>query len=292
MYISDIFKNKKFVFSLEVFPPKKDSGIETIYSTLDELSGIKPDFISVTYGAGGNPSDNSTIEIAKIIKDKHGITPLPHLTCVNSDISQVDGIIQLLKENGIENVLALRGDKNPDIPPKTDFKYASDLTKHIKEKSDLNILGACYPETHSECGDEFRDIQNLKFKIENGATSLISQLFLDNNVFYDFMYKVRAAGITVPVQAGIMPVTNKAQIQRMVSQCGASLPKKFVKIINRYEHSPEALRDAGIAYATEQIVDLISSSADGVHIYTMNKPYVAHKIYDSIKNIVKCVNED
>ncbi len=292
MYISDIFKQKKFVFSLEVFPPKKDSGIETIYETLDALSGIKPDFISVTYGAGGNPSDTSTIEIANIIKDKHKITPLPHLTCVNSDIAQIDGVIDLLEKSGIENVLALRGDKNPDIAPKKDFRYASELTKYIKQRSGLNVAGACYPETHSECGDVSRDIQNLKYKVENGATSLISQLFFDNNDFYNFMYKLRDAGITVPVQAGIMPVTNKMQIQRIVSLCGASLPKKFVKIMNRYESHPEALRDAGIAYATEQIVDLMSNSVDGVHLYTMNKPYVAHKIYDSIKNIAECINAD
>lgn len=290
MKISKLFTEKKFVFSLEVFPPKKSSSINTIYQTLEGLKDIRPDFISVTYGAGGNPSDNSTCEIAHIIKEEYGIEALPHLTCVNSSTSQVEKVLDYLKAHHLENVLALRGDINPEVPPQKDFRYASELTSFIKSRGDFDIGGACYPEGHCECPNLDRDIENLKYKVDAGATHLISQLFFDNNDFYNFMYRVRQAGITVPVQAGIMPVTNKRQIQRMVSLCGASLPKKFVKMMNRYEAFPEALRDAGIAYATEQIVDLMSNSVDGVHLYTMNKPEVAHKVFDSIHNILKCVN--
>lgn len=290
MNISTIFKQKKFVFSLEVFPPKKSGSINSIYDTLESLKDINPDFISVTYGAGGNPSDNSTCEIAGIIKNKYNIEPLAHLTCVNSTAAQIDNTLNMLENSGVYNVLALRGDINPSIPRQTDFKYASDLTSYIKQRPQFDVAGACYPETHPECTNLELDINNLKYKVNAGASHLISQLFFDNNDFYSFMYKLRDAGITVPVQAGIMPVTNKKQIERMVSLCGASLPRKFAKMMSRYENHPEALRDAGISYATEQIVDLISNSVSGVHLYTMNRPEVALKINESISTIIKAVN--
>lgn len=290
MNISTLFEQKKFVFSFEVFPPKRDGAIQSMYDTIEALAKLKPDFISVTYGAGGNPSDNSTCELADIIKNKYGVEALAHLTCVNSTKQQVDETLVNLKSHNISNILALRGDINPEIPRCTDFEYASDLTAYIKANSDFNVAGACYPECHCESTDSETDINNLKYKINAGTSHLISQLFFDNTDFYTYMYKLREAGIKLPVQAGIMPITNKKQIERIVSQCGASLPKKFVKIMNRYENHPEALRDAGIAYATEQIVDLISNSVDGVHIYTMNKPDVAYKIHDSIKNILAAVN--
>ncbi|MBQ9096832.1 MAG: methylenetetrahydrofolate reductase [Clostridia bacterium] len=290
MYISDIIKNKKFTFSLEIFPPKKDGSIDTIYKTLEALAPIKPDYISVTYGAGGNPADNSTCEIATIIKERYGIEPLVHLTCINSDKKQVDDTLGFLKEKGISNILALRGDRNPDVPPKTDFTYASDLTKYIMNRGGFDVAGACYPETHPEAISMDIDIRNLKTKVDAGASHLVSQLFFDNNDFYNYMYKLRDNGINVPVQAGIMPVTNKKQIERMVSMCGASLPKKFTKIMSKYDSSPEALCDAGCAYAIEQIIDLITNGIDGIHLYTMNRPEIALKIYDSIKNIMDCVN--
>lgn len=195
-------------------------------------------------------------------------------------------MLELFKSSGIENILALRGDINPDIPPKTDFKYASDLVAFIKARGDFGIAGACYPEVHSEAPDMITDILNLKKKVDAGAETLVTQLFFDNEVFYSFREKVRIAGINVPVSAGIMPVTNKNQIERMVSMCGASLPRKFAKMIQKYEFNQEALIDAGIAYACDQIVDLLSNGVDGIHIYTMNNPYVARKITETIGKLL------
>ena len=286
MEISKLFEDRT-VFSFEVFPPKKTSPIDTIYKTLDGLKDLKPDFISVTYGAGGNTADSSTCDIASIIKNKYNIEALAHLTCVNSSRDDIDIILKQLKENNIENILALRGDINPDNPPKDDFKYASELISYIKEKDGFNLSGACYPEIHLEAKDMITDILNLKKKVDAGASHLISQLFFDNNAFYSFVEKARIAGINVPIEAGIMPVVNKNQIERMVSLCGASLPAKFSKIMQRFEHNPEALRDAGIAYAVDQIVDLVSNGVDGIHLYTMNNPYIAKKISESVVSIIR-----
>lgn len=286
MKIPELFKNGKTVFSFEIFPPKKTSPIETIYSTLDELSSLKPAFISVTYGAGGNTANSKTCEIASLIQDKYNITSVAHLTCVNCTKADIDVMLEQLKQHGIENILALRGDINPDIPPKNDFKYASELVEYIKSHGDFSVSGACYPEGHMETESIIDDIKNLRHKVDAGANHLISQLFFDNSHFYDFLEKARIAGIDVPVDAGIMPVINKGQIERMVSMCGASLPSKFTKMMQRYEHNPEALRDAGIAYAIDQIVDLISNGVDGIHLYTMNNPYVAKKISGSISSLL------
>ncbi|MDF2566692.1 MAG: hypothetical protein K0R90_148 [Oscillospiraceae bacterium] len=291
MKLNQLYDHKKAVFSFEVFPPKKNGSIETIYDTLEELKGLSPDFISVTYGAGGNLADNSTCEIASIIKDRYHIEPVAHLTCVNSSRQEVLIMLDRLKDAGIENIMALRGDKNPDIEPKHDFLYASDLVQVIREKGDFNIMGACYPEGHPESDNLDQDVKNLKTKVDAGVTGLVSQLFFDNNDFYHFVDSARDAGITVPISAGIMPVVNKRQILRIISLCGASLPKKFVKMINKYEFDEEALRDAGIAYATEQIVDLFSNSVQGVHLYTMNNPYLAKKISSSISSILKFANK-
>lgn len=283
MRISSLFEQKKPVVSFEVFPPKKTSSIDTIYDTLDGLYDLKPDFISVTYSAGGSGgSDHLTCDIASIIKKKYGILPIAHLTCVNSTKAEIVSILANLKENGIENILALRGDIRPDIPPKHDFEHASDLTAFIKQSGDFSVSGACYPEGHCESVDAVSDILNLRKKVDAGAEHLVSQLFFDNDLFYSFVERVRIAGITVPIEAGIMPVVNKKQIERMVSLCGASLPPKFVKMINRYDGHPEALREAGIAYAVDQIVDLIANGVDGIHLYTMNNPYIARRICDSI----------
>ena len=286
MEISKLFEDRT-VFSFEVFPPKKTSPIDTIYKTLDGLKDLKPDFISVTYGAGGNTADSSTCDIASIIKNEYNIEALAHLTCVNSSMDDIDIILKQLKENNIENVLALRGDINPDNPPKDDFRYASELISYIKEKGGFNLSGACYPEIHLEAKDMITDILNLKKKVDAGASHLISQLFFDNNAFYSFVEKAKIAGINIPIEAGIMPVVNKNQIERMVSLCGASLPAKFSKIMQRFEHNPEALRDAGIAYAVDQIVDLVSNGVDGIHLYTMNNPYIAKKISESVVSIIR-----
>jgi methylenetetrahydrofolate reductase (NADPH) len=286
MRIASLFEHKKTVLSFEVFPPKKTSPIETIYNTLDELKGLKPDFISVTYGAGGNAGDTATSQIASAIKNKYNIEPLAHLTCVNYTKPEIEMILDRLEGCGIENILALRGDRNPDISPKNHFRYASELVAFIKERGGFYISGACYPEGHIDSENMDEDIKNLKIKVEAGAEHLISQLFFDNNFFFHFLEKVRKAGIKVPVEAGIMPVVNKAQIERMVTLCGASLPPKFVKMLQRFEASPEALRDAGIAYAVDQIVDLISQGVDGIHLYTMNNAYIARKISESISGLI------
>ncbi len=286
MKIAEKFGQGKTVLSFEVFPPKKTSSIETVYSTIEQLTDLKPAYISVTYGAGGNLANNSTCEIASAIKNKYNTEAMAHVTCVNCSKSDLEIILERFKEANIENILALRGDINPDIPPKTDFKYASDLVSFIKEHGDFGISGACYPEVHAEAPDMITDILNLKKKVDAGAQTLVTQLFFENKAFYDFRDKVRIAGINVPISAGIMPVTNKSQIERMVTMCGASLPQKFTKMIQKYEFNQEALIDAGIAYAADQIVDLISNGVEGIHLYTMNNPYVARKITDMVGKLL------
>lgn len=298
MRISKVFEMKKPVLSFEIFPPKKAAALENIDATLAKLCELNPDFISVTFGAGGSTVDNRTVELAKKIKDSHGIEPLVHLTCLNYGRSEICSILAQMKAAGLYNILALRGDANPDMVPKDDFKYASDLVAFIKSQSDFSqsdfsqsdgfsVSGACYPEKHLEAPDAVSDIHNLKRKVEAGAEHLVSQLFFDNDVFYDFYEKTRIAGITVPIEAGIMPVTNKAQVERMVTMCGATLPIKFRKILDKYGDKPEALFDAGMAYAVNQIVDLIASGVDGIHVYTMNNAVVAGRICEGIKNLIR-----
>ena len=287
MKITSLFENKgRTVFSFEVFPPKKTSPIESVYGKLEEICALKPDFISVTYGAGGTGGHSRTCEIASKIKHGFGVESVAHLTCVNSSRADIDSTLEDFRENGIENILALRGDFVPGVEPKHDFRYASELCEYIAKKGGFDIAGACYPEGHVEAKDEVEDILNLKKKVDAGASHLISQLFFDNESYYRFIERMRIAEIDVPVEAGIMPVTNKAQIERMVSLCGASLPSKFTKVMQRYESRPEALRDAGIAYAVEQIVDLIANGVDGIHLYTMNNPYVARRITEAVSNLL------
>lgn len=285
MRVKDMF-GRKTVFSFEVFPPKKTSSVDVIYKTLDELGGLKPDFISVTFGAGGSGNSRYALEIASKIKD-NGIIPVLHLPCINFTKGEIDAALEAAKERGIEHILALRGDINPDIPPVRDFAHASDLITYIRSKGDFDIAGACYPECHPDAESIDEDIANLKKKVEAGTDHLISQLFFDNDSFYSFCEKAAAAGINVPIEAGIMPVVNKNQIERMVTTCGASLPRKFVRIMQKYEHNPEALRDAGIAYAIDQIVDLAASGVDGIHLYTMNNAYVARKISESVTGVIE-----
>ncbi|MBR1731093.1 MAG: methylenetetrahydrofolate reductase [Ruminococcus sp.] len=285
MKILDMYKKDKTILSFEVFPPKKTSPIESVYGVLEELCALNPAYVSVTYGAGGTASDN-TCAIASRIKNEYKVESLAHITCVNSTKPEVESVLEQFKEHNINNVLALRGDVVPDVPPKTDFKYASELTKFIKNYGGFNIAGACYPEVHPQAEDEISDIINLKKKVDAGAEFLISQLFYDNNSFYDFTKRCRLAGINVPIEAGIMPVINKNQIQRMVTLCGASLPAKFTRIMNRYGDNPEAMRDAGIAYAVDQCVDLIANGVSGIHLYTMNNPYVARRITEAVGRLL------
>lgn len=287
MSIAELFREKPVVFSFEIFPPKRDSSIDTIWSTLAEMEGLGPDFISVTYGAGGGGGRSHTARIAGAIRKKYGITPLAHLTCVNSTREEVLENLAALREEGVENILALRGDKLPDVEPKTDFLHASDLISFIREQGGFSLSGACYPEVHTEAPDPITDIRNLRKKVDAGAEHLVSQLFFDNDAFYAFVERARIAGITVPIEAGIMPVVNARQILRMVSLCGASLPQKFTRMISRYEQNPAALRDAGIAYAIDQIVDLIAQGVQGIHLYTMNDPDVARRISQAVENLRK-----
>lgn len=284
MKIREIF-DRKTVFSFEVFPPKKTSPIETIYSTLEQLRDLRPDFISVTFGAGGSGNSVYALDIASKLLSE-GITPMLHLPCINFTKQEIADTLARAKGSGVENVLALRGDINPDIPPVKEFLHASDLISYIKTQGDFDIAGACYPEAHPNSESLDEDVENLKLKVDAGADHLISQLFFDNAFFYEFRDKAAQKGINVPIEAGIMPVVNKNQIERMVTTCGASLPGKFVKIMQRYEHNPEALRDAGIAYAINQIVDLAASGVDGIHLYTMNNPYVARKICEAVTGIL------
>lgn len=283
MKTSEIFKHKT-VLSFEVFPPKSDTPIESIYKTIDGLSPLSPDFISVTYGAGGS-SNNATIGICEAIKNKYAIEPVAHLACINLTKEKVLSELEEMKKAGIENVLALRGDKNPNVPCENDFQYASQLVELISRNGDFNILGACYPETHPEAESSVEDIKHLREKVDAGCSHLVSQLFFDNEDFYAFREKAAIAGINVPIEAGIMPVTNRKQIERMVTLCHAKLPKKFLTIMEKYEDKPIAMRDAGIAYAVSQIVDLIANDVDGIHLYTMNNPYIAEKICSAVATL-------
>ena len=286
MLIPDIFKTKKPILSFEIFPPKKEAALQSIDATLGKLCELAPDFISVTFGAGGTMAGEPTIELGQKIRDVYGVEPLIHLTCLNYDRADILSILEKLRAAKLANILALRGDAGVDVVPKNDFRHASDLTAFIGSQGGFAVAGACYPEKHLEAPDRIIDIRRLKHKVDAGASFLISQLFFDNELFYSFYEKTRVAGIEVPICAGIMPVTNKAQIERMVSLCGATLPPKFRRILDRYEDKPLALFDAGMAYAINQIVELIAAGVDGIHIYTMNKPLIAERICAGIKNLV------
>ena len=285
MKTADIFK-KKTVFSLEIFPPKPDSDESVIYDTLEQLSDIRPDFISVTYGAGGGKNGCKTIKIASDIVTKYGVSSVAHLPCINHTKEQITQILDSITANGIDNVLALRGDIPEGSVLTGDFSHANELVTFIHENYDLNIIAACYPETHPESKNAVEDIKYLKHKVDCGVDHLITQLFLDNDDFYAFREKTRLAGVDIPIEAGIMPVTNKRQIERMVKLCGIKLPTKFVRILERYEDNPIALRDAGIAYAVDQITDLVAEGVDGIHLYTMNNSFTAHKIYNAVQSLL------
>lgn len=286
MMISDIYKNKKRSLSFEIFPPKKDAELKNIDETLSILCELKPDFISVTFGADGSSNCNRTIELAKKIKYEYHVEPVVHLTCLCYDKAEIDEFSRVLMQEGMQNILALRGDRNPNVPEKDEFKHASDLIAYLKEKGDFCIAGACYPECHPESENRVIEMRNLKKKVDAGAEVLLSQLFFDNDRFFRFEEDCRIAGIDVPVIPGIMPVINAAQIQRMVTMCGASFPERFQKIIDKYADNKEALFDAGMSYALSQIIDLLTSDIDGIHLYTMNNPVVAGKICEGIRHII------
>ena len=282
MKIGDIFKNKVLTTSFEVFPPNDKVGLDQVYNCLDTLTLENPDFISVTYGAGGN-TKGRTVEIAERIKSQNNVEALAHFTCIGSKKEEIDRVLNELEKNNIENILALRGDYpiDRDLEP-GDFNYAKDLIKYIREKKGdkFSIGAAYYVEGHRETND-LLDLFHLKEKVDTGVDFLISQIFLDNEFFYSFRDKLEKLQIDKPLVAGIMPVTNAKQIKKITSLCSCTIPKKFLKILEKYEDNPAALKEAGLAYAIEQIIDLVASDINGIHIYTMNKPETAKKIIDA-----------
>ena len=287
MKIIDIINNGKPSLSFEVFPPKTSDSFESVKKASEEIATLSPSFMSVTYGAGGGTSEY-TLQIARNLQSK-GVTALAHLTCVNSTKDEVEMRLKMFKENGIENVLALRGDITPENQnrEKWDYHYANELVTQIKKEYDFCVGGACYPEGHPECDTQIKDIENLKRKVEAGCDFLTTQMFFDNNILYNFIYKLREKGINVPIVAGIMPVTNGKQIKRACTLSGSVLPQRFKAIVDKYGDNPEAMKQAGIAYATEQIIDLYANGINVVHVYSMNKFDVAKKIRDNISEIIK-----
>jgi methylenetetrahydrofolate reductase (NADPH) len=286
MYIKDIFSSKKPVLSFEVFPPKQEAGIETVTKAIDQMSELPIDYMSVTYGAGGSTT-KKTAEIAEYMENELNLTALAHLTCVSLTREQVQERLEDLKSKGVKNILALRGDKPQDESLiQTEYKYASELVEDIKKFGGFCVGGACYPECHPDASSLDADIENLKIKVDTGCDFLVTQMFFDNDAFYRFRDKAAKKGIDKPFTAGIMPLTNAGQIKKMCSLSGgASMPSKFTRIVSKYEDNPEALKQAGIAYAVNQIIDLLSNDIDGIHLYTMNRPDVAEKIVNVINNL-------
>lgn len=286
MKISSIINNGRLVLSFEVFPPKTSDNLESVKSATSQIAALKPGFMSVTCGAGGT-TDEYTSLIAQNL-NSHGVATAAHLTCVGASKATLNSKLDTLKEKGIENVLALRGDL-PEGMTKDDldFRYACELVSAIKEYGGFCIGGACYPEGHTESANMRQDIQNLKTKVDAGCEFLTSQMFFDNNIFYSFLYKIREAGITVPVLPGIMPVTNAKQITRICRLSGTYLPQRFKQIVDRFGDDPAAMKQAGIAYATDQIIDLFANGINTVHVYSMNKPDVAQTILNNLSEILK-----
>lgn len=272
-------------FSFEIFPPKGTGKLSSVFETIDALASLRPDLISVTYGAGGSSRDN-TIEVASTIQGRYMLPAAAHLTCIGSTREQTDRILSELEDKGVRTILALRGDRPADGAQDGCFKHASDLVRHIKAHWNFRVLCACYPEKHPEAASLDEDIRHLKEKVDAGADALITQLFLDNDDFCFFRDKARAAGVNVPIIAGIMPITAASMLEKVVSMCGAKIPARVRRFAAAYGHNTEAMREAGIAYATEQIVDLLASGADGIHIYSMNKAGVTRQITQNINGIL------
>ncbi len=289
MKLSEIFSDK-LSLSFEVFPPKTDTAFDSVKMATEEIAKLKPSFMSVTYGAGGGTS-KYTLEIAKNIKQRHNVPTLAHLTCVSSTKETVREKIAQMQEAGIENVMALRGDLTPEMEgldrSHWDYRYAIDLIRDIKESgADFCIGGACYPEIHPESINQKEDIKHLKEKVQAGLNFLTTQMFFDNNLLYNFLYKIREAGITVPVIPGIMPITNANQVERAVKLSGSFVPQRFKSLVDKFGSSPDAMKQAGIAYATDQIIDLFANGITNVHVYSMNKPDVAEKIQNNLSDIL------
>lgn len=284
--IKDIFNEKKTLMSFEVFPPKKDDEFENAYKTLDKLAVLKPDFISVTYGAGGSRS-KKTVEIADYIQNKLGIDAIAHMTCVGNKKEDIEEVCKELKSANISHVLALRGDRPQDMTDEQyesrDFAYANELVAYLKETTNFSVVGACYPEKHFEAMSKRADIQRLKDKVNTGCDFLITQLFMNNDVFYEFQDNCLNNGITVPICAGVMPITSAKQLATTIGLSGTSIPKAFSDIVAKYGDNPEDMRKAGIDYAIRQILDLKENGADGIHIYSMNKPKMTQEIVEVIK---------
>ncbi|MGO5095235.1 methylenetetrahydrofolate reductase [NAD(P)H] [Agathobaculum sp. LCP25S3_E8] len=286
MKISDILKQDKVTLSFEVFPPKTSSSYESVARATQEIAALHPDFMSVTYGAGGGTSEH-TVQIAADLHAQYGVNVLTHLTCVSSTRQHVSAMLEKFKQHGIENVLALRGDIPAGGAPENEYHYAAELVRDIKSQGDFCVGGACYPEGHVEAANKTEDILHLKEKVDAGCEFLTTQMFFDNNILYNFLYRIREKGITVPVIAGIMPVTNVKQIKRITSMSGTYLPERFKAIVDRFGENPEAMKQAGVIYATEQIIDLIANGVNHIHVYSMNKPEVAAGIQASLSEILK-----
>ena len=290
MKLTELFKNDKLSLSFEVFPPKTDTAFESVKHATEEIAKLRPSFMSVTYGAGGGTS-KYTLDIAKNIKANYGVPTLAHLTCVSSTRETVRERIEDMKAAGIENVMALRGDipaglENADRSH-WDYKHALELVRELKESgADFCIGGACYPEIHPESANQKEDIKYLKEKVEAGCEFLTTQMFFDNNLLYNFLYKIRESGITVPIIPGIMPITNGNQVERAIKLSGSFMPQRFKSLVDKFGTTPAAMKQAGIAYATDQIIDLFANGIRNVHVYSMNKPDVAEAILRNLSDIL------
>ncbi len=289
MKISDLLKEDKVSLSFEVFPPKLSTHFESVKKATEEIAKLHPAFMSVTYGAGGGTS-RYTLSIAQNIKKEYGVPTVAHLTCVSSTRETVHERIAMMREAGIENVMALRGDLTPELEQsdrsRWQYQHAVDLVRELKESGDFCIGGACYPEIHPESTDQKEDIFYLKEKVDAGCSFLTTQMFFDNNLLYNFLYKIREAGITVPIVPGIMPITNANQVERAMKLSGSFMPQRFKSLVDRFGSNPDAMKQAGIAYATDQIIDLFANGIRLVHVYSMNKPDVAEKIQQNLSCIL------
>lgn len=290
MKIIDILKNKRVTLSFEVFPPKTADAVPTALAAAEAIAALHPDFMSVTYGAGGGTSD-FTVHIASAVKKTYGVEVMPHLTCLSSTKEKVTETLQDYKEAGFETIMALRGDVPADGTKKNDFEHATDLMKQIKSfDSSMALGGACYPEGHPESPSLAADIENIRSKVDAGAQFLSTQMFFDNSLFYSYLNRLHAAGIDVPVLAGIMPITNKRILTRSLAMSGTAVPARYIAMVDAYGDSPEAMKQAGIAYATEQILDLYANGVRNVHVFAMNKPDVAKAIFENIHPVLDYLN--
>ena len=286
MKISELLDHDKISFSCEIFPPKKDGDFSEVFNVVDQISELGADYISVTYGAGGSTS-KKTVEVASYIQKKCQTTALAHLTCIDSTSEQIREQLTDLRKNGIENIMALRGDKPIGFTGPTYYNYAIELIHDIHDSGDFCVGAACYPEGHVECAHKREDIAHLKEKVDAGVDFLTTQMFFDNNLFYKFLYQTLAAGITVPVVPGIMPIINARQVKRSIELSGSTMPTRFLTIADKFSDDPLSMEQAGIAYATDQIIDLIANGVKYIHLYTMNRPRTAEKILSNLSHIIR-----